>query len=161
MYDLIKNKKLLCESPLNEYNFYVNNNENELICSNIDFTNITNIILTNNNDNKLSLNICKKNKYIKISLKDCNDYDTRNIFEYIIYEMRLINYMIYLITKTFRKLPPEAIKVEGLCYYNTLKDLSDIMENSDIINKYNNLKMPNLIHCIKNQSCFMITVGGI
>ena len=159
IYDLIKNKKLLYESPLNEYDFYLNNNKNELICSNIDLSNVTDILLTNNNDNKLSLNIYDEDKYVKISLNDYKDSNTRRIFECIIYKMRIINYMIFLITDTFKKLPPEAIKIEGLCYRNILDELSDIMKNPDVIHVYNALKMSNLIHCIKNQSCFMINAG--
>jgi len=160
IYDLIKNEKLLYKSPLNEYNFYINNNENELVCSDTDLTNMTEILLNNNNDNILSLQICEIDKCIKMSLKNYDDYNTKNIFEYLIYEMRIINYMIYLITNTFNKLPSEAIKIEGLCYYNILNKLSNIINNSNIIDKYNNLKMPSLINCIKNQSYFMITKGG-
>jgi hypothetical protein len=119
LYMNLKNGQLSKKSVFKNINIYLNENLSEMVLADKDFGEIEAIVLSNENDNRISAKIIEGNKTINGNFYLSMSPETMEFSRFLPAEIRFINYLIHEIGSAKVEGVPNFPKLEGLlnhCY---------------------------------------------
>lgn len=154
LYSSLKSGKLSEESIFKDINIYLNENLSEMLLSDKTLGEIRTIVLSNENENKISVKIVNRNRTIKGRIHSSMSEETIRFSRFLAAEIRYINYLIHEIG---------APKVQGIQNFPKLEGVADhsLLERvrcqlgDDFSDIYGKLKLNSVIDCLRNRGCFL------
>jgi len=135
-------------------NIYLNEDLSEMILTDKVLGEIEAIVLSNENDSKISAKIVEGKRIINGNIYSGTSPETMEFSRFIAAEIRFINYLIHEIGGSKVEGIPSFPKLEGLAEPVVLKHVRDQLGN-DFSPVYEKLKLRSVINCLKNRACFL------
>jgi hypothetical protein len=142
------------KSIFTNMNIYLNEDLSEMILTDKVLGEIEAIVLSNENDSKISAKIVDGKRIINGNIYSSTSPETMEFSRFIAAEIRFINYLIHEIGGSKVEGIPNFPKLEGLAEPFVLKQVRDQLGN-DFSVIYEKLKLRSVIDCLKNRACFL------
>jgi hypothetical protein len=142
------------KSIFTNMNIYLNEDLSEMILTDKVLGEIEAIVLSNENDSKISAKIVEGKRIINGNIYSSTSPETMEFSRFIAAEIRFINYLIHEIGGSKVEGIPNFPKLEGLAEPFVLKQVRDQLGN-DFSVIYEKLKLRSVIDCLKNRACFL------
>jgi len=157
LYEDLKSGKLSEKTVLKEMHLYLNEDLSELILSEKVFGRIEAIILSNENDNRISARIVVGNKVVKGTFYPSSSRETLQFSRYLAAEIRFINYLIHEIGGSKFDCINGFPKLEGLAELSVVEKAYEQLETKDFMDIYEGLKLRAVVECLRDRGCFLFT----
>ena len=155
LFEDLKSGKLAERLVLKDMHLYLNENLSELILSEKTLERIEAIVLSNENDNRISARIVVDNAPVKGVFYSSSSNETLQFSRYLAAEIRFINYMIHEVGGSKFSCINGFPKLEGLAELSVVENVCERLGSTHFKDIYEKLKLRAMVECLRNRGCFL------